>query len=601
MQNPIQLAMLMGKTELLLRMLCITNNARYDAFGNSYLHLAIKAGLPTIARFIFRFTSTGDLNKKDCTGDTVLTLAIKSGDEELAVSILGGDNVDPSISCSNWGMPNSEHDLVVHQALKRRMPYLANAILDCGEFFLQRDTEGNLPVHLALVHRLDVSVDYVLNSGPVEEYINAPNGSDADTPLHLALKLGYKDECITILKRGANVNAVNDQGLTPVHVLVKAAMGEYSTQATQTLSPEQYRSLLYEILQRCPELKAQCKENGAIHKETALHMAIRGCPATEDLAMMMLQSDRELVHVRDYENCTPIIRAVEVHSLRLVQALVSNAADLAVVDRGGNTPLHLAVASGNQEIVSFLVGHGAYIRLWNAEGYHPIHLAIRNHDLYSLNLLCCSMIDSNMQTASGETCFMLACAVGSFECANYLLGCGADPYLLDRQNRSCLHVVAEVVRKNPEGHYYELAFLVSGLLDMLELECFPRVEQTRRDALELQEYLHAATEAGNFNKENVNVTLPDMLYMVDNETIRVNYPQVEAMEQPQPFDRRQSFMPVPKVDRNSNLLSPPQSPSIFAARAMVVDPLMMEERERSRPWRCSGDDHGRGGAKWINA
>lgn len=569
-QNPVQLAMLLGKTELLFRMLCMTSNVRYDYYGNSYLHLAIKAGLSTLARFIFRYTSTGDLNKKDCHGDTVLTLAIKRGDEKLADSILAGDDVDPSISCKNWNTENSQNDLVIHQSLKRGMPYLANDILEKDQFFLESDTEGNLPIHLALTNHLDISVNYMLNHDRVSSYMDQPDGSNSDTPLHLALKLGNIDHCVTLLNKGANVNAVNRQGLTPIHVLVKAAMNEYSVTAVQHPSPDQYKSLLSAILSRSPKLHL-CEEMGADHKETALHMAIRGGAATEDLAMMLLEKDSSLVDARDYENCTPLIRAVEVESLRLVQALVSNGADLGVVNPTRDTPLHIAVRKGNREIVRFLVDHGSFIRLWNADGYFPAHLAILNRDCEALQMLCQNNIDSNLQTTKGQTCFMLACQAGSFECAAYLLDYQADPYLLDHENRCCMNVVAQLVRENPEENYDNLAYLVSGLTDRFAMECFACSTSIQEDCDTLQNYLRESMSNKRFDKDSFPVVLPDMMFYNNNNNnvdIAVEYPQVDAPEAPS-YDRRQSFLPHTGVNRDN--FSPPQSPSLFASSEMQLD------------------------------
>ena len=78
----------MGKIDLLFKMLAIPINLHQDGYHNNLLHLAIKAQLPTVARFILEYCHFGALDQVDASGDSVLTLAMKAGDEELACSIL---------------------------------------------------------------------------------------------------------------------------------------------------------------------------------------------------------------------------------------------------------------------------------------------------------------------------------------------------------------------------------------------------------------------------------------------------------------------------------------------------------------------------------
>lgn len=559
-QNPIQLALLLGKIDLLFRMLPYATNVRYDGYGNSYLHLAIKAGLPTVARFILHYTNVADINKKDCAGDTVLTLALKSGDEELACEILNSsDAVNPSLACSDWQMEGCEKDLAIHQALKRNMQYLANAICESGDFFLSRDTQGELPIHLALSHHLPLCIDYMLSRDDVSSFINAPNGEALDSPLHVAIKLGYYEQSLRILYRGGDVNCVNRAGMTVVHTLVKSAMNEYATVAAQVLSQDQYLQLLQEILKHQPDVKTLCKDTSENPCETALHMAIRGGMLTEKLALMLLQYDPDLVMIRDYENCTPMIRAVEMRSLCLVKALCANHAELHIVNRERNSPLHIAVTNRDTEIVRFLVSHGAFYRVWNSEGYYPIHIAIKNNDLESLMLLCMNEIDANLVTRGGESCFLLACASGAYSCVPYLLDHGSDPYLLNRKDQSCISVVTEIIQSNPtSGDYYSIAYLMCELIEVFTRECFPHTDQLERERSLLASYVEKGVSSGEFHPESVTVILHDMACAVTDEPeLSVVYPVVQ---EPQliPLNPRESFM---NLMTPSPVQSPVQSPS----------------------------------------
>ena len=566
-QNPIQLVLLMGKIDLLLHMLNFNPTVRYDSFGNSYLHLAIKAGLPTVARFILHYTNVGDINKKDCKGDTVLTLAIKSGDEELACEILQYDKtVDVSITGVDWNLPNCEKDLVIHQTLKRNMPQLANAVCDSGDFFLMRDTQGNLPIHLALRYQLNSCIDFML-SRDVSSFINAPNDSDLDTPLLLSIKLGYYEQSLRILNCGGDVNFANRLGLTATHVIVKAAMGDYAQMAQETMNHDQLLYLMQEILNHRPNVMALCKNTDDCHSETSLHMAIRGGTQTEDLALILLAYCRDLVTIRDYDGCTPLIRAVESRSLRLVKALCVNQSELHVVNAAHDSPLHIAVANRDIEIIQYLVNHGAYLRIWNAEGYYPIHVAIRNKDLAALRTLCLSEVDANLITRDGLTCFLLACTVGSYECAAFLLDLGADPYLLDKNERSCLEIVTDVVRSKPDSpDYYAISYLVCGINDILSRECFSHCRTVDTNVMYLQGYINKGVASGLFHSEDVTVVPHDMacIYEPNMDDDDVVYPTVTLPSPPQnsyfpPKQSEPSYLPADKTLPSSPLSPVPNT------------------------------------------
>lgn len=370
-QNPIQLVLLMGKIDLLLHMLNFNPTVRYDSFGNSYLHLAIKAGLPTVARFILHYTNVGDINKKDCKGDTVLTLAIKSGDEELACEILQYDKaVDLSITGVDWNLPNCEKDLVIHQTLKRNMPQLANAVWRQRRLLPDARHAGK-PAHPTwpLRYQLNSCIDFML-SRDVSSFINAPNDSDLDTPLLLSIKLGYYEQSLRILNCGGDVNFANRLGLTATHVIVKAAMGDYAQMAQETMNHDQLLYLMQEILNHRPNVMALCKNTDDCHSETSLHMAIRGGTQTEDLALILLAYCRDLVTIRDYDGCTPLIRAVESRSLRLVKALCVNQSELHVVNaahdssaphRGGQSGHRDHPVSGEPRSVSAYLERGGLL------------------------------------------------------------------------------------------------------------------------------------------------------------------------------------------------------------------------------------------------
>lgn len=505
-QNPLQLLMLMGKINLLFKLLPLSMNVREDQFRNSVLHLAIKAKLTGVSRYILLYNNFGDINQLDTNGDSVLSLAIKAGDESLACEIVN-EGGDTSICSPCWNFAKSEKDLAIHQALKRKMPVLSNLIMSKKSYFLVRDTEGNLPIHLSLIHHIPQCVQFMLESPAINTFINNANTNDQYTPLHLAIIYGYFEYAEKLLDLGSDLNAQNSMGFTPCHVLVKYARGDYNSITMNAMTMDQIIQLCQDMLKHQPDLTKLCKEQ----PETCLHMAIRSGEATEELALLFLDYDQSLVKTRDYDRCTPLIRAVEIRSDRLVEKLCNCNAELDVVDINRNTPLHIAVMNGDYCIASYLVDKGSFTRVWNGAGMYPIHIAIQQGNYDILTMLCPYEADANLPTRDGQTPFILACLSGSYDCATFLALRKADPYALDRNDRSCLNIVAAEVRKNrSDMKYAAIARYILQTKDTFSRECFSGADNVREDVEVLIEYVEDAEAQGVLQPEQVATYVPRM-------------------------------------------------------------------------------------------
>ena len=343
-QNAIQIVLLKGRVSLLFRMLPYATNVRQDFYGNTIMHLAVKARLFTVARFILRFMRV-DLDRTDRDGDTVLTLAVKSGDEELACEIFQ-NGADATRVPKSWNMPNSEQDTLLHQTLKRDMQELSCQLARTGAV-LNKDTNGDFPIHIALNNQLDKVVNYLLSLTMLNTFIDCLNDSDNDTPLHLALKLGFYQHSKSLIEHGANVNITNKLGLTPCHVLVMVARGDFQSVAKNTMTPVEIVNLLDMMLGQQPDLEiVNCATETGGH-ETCLHMAIHGGEATKELVRRCLAYEPKLVQSRDYNDATPLILAVQNKDVMLVRELCDAGCDLNVMNKDRDAPLHIAARNGD--------------------------------------------------------------------------------------------------------------------------------------------------------------------------------------------------------------------------------------------------------------
>lgn len=349
-QNPAQIVLLMGKVGLLFSILLNTRTIPCDSFNNKIIHLAIKAQLPTVGRYSLRYTSNG-INDRDIGKDTILTLAVKAGEEDLACEILRSD---PNIKLipNTWNMANSEKDYLFHQVLKREMQDLACDLCRYGDFSYQ-DTNGDYPLHIALSHGLDRVVEALITHS--NSSIDDANSSEQDTPLHLALKLGYYGHSRLLIEKGASVNKCNRNHLTPLHILVMVAMNQFQSMAKKSMNADEISDLLKLMLQKNPDVEIPSGMlNESIGNETCLHMAIRGKELTENLALEILAFNPKLVFSRDCNGDTPLLLAVKYQNLRLVQVICQSDSDELICNRmnkDSDSPLHIAVRLSNLDIV----------------------------------------------------------------------------------------------------------------------------------------------------------------------------------------------------------------------------------------------------------
>lgn len=124
-------------------------------------------------------------------------------------------------------------------------------------------------------------------------------------------------------------------------------------------------------------------------------------------------------------------------------------------------------------------------------------MAVQQKNLQILQLLCASPIDANLRTRKGDTPYMLSCMNGSYDCGDYLIEQGADPYLLSTSGQSCLAILANAIRQ--AGNDLDFAFSAQKMLrfaDSYKLEYFGDLNAYNNDIATLNDLSKKAEEHG---------------------------------------------------------------------------------------------------------
>ncbi|XP_062505019.1 ankyrin-3-like [Corticium candelabrum] len=191
------------------------------------------------------------------------------------------------------------------------------------------DLHGNCAVHIA------AKIDAV--------------DRDGNQPLHLACKRGHTSASLFLLSHGADVNALNEYGQTPLHT---AAGGEED-------NPE----LCSNLLKRDAKIDAAvCSKRDCF--EVCEMLIAKGSP----------------VNVTDSNGHTSLQLACQKGHMTTADVLVKSDADCNVLNVFGETLLHLACKSRVEcvELCDKLISHGVNPHVADREGNLPLHVALKN-------------------------------------------------------------------------------------------------------------------------------------------------------------------------------------------------------------------------------
>jgi cytohesin len=221
-----------------------------------------------------------------------------------------------------------------------------------------------------------------------------------NTPLHEAAAAGQPAAARALLQRGADVNAVNDSGATPLH----KAIGS-------------------------PEVAAVLLDGGAdtnacdIRGRTPLNWSAR---YPQEPTIELLVAHGADLNSQDHHGETPMHRAAWHGHAATIEQLASFGARVDVPANLGGTPLHYAARNDQRSAILILLDNSAAVNAIDEFGWTPLHDAASRGNTHAAKLLLDSDARVNAPDAYGTMPLHVAARYGQEQTARYLTSAGAD-------------------------------------------------------------------------------------------------------------------------------------------------------------------------------
>ncbi|KAN0135083.1 Ankyrin repeat-containing domain protein [Lactarius tabidus] len=217
------------------------------------------------------------------------------------------------------------------------------------------------PLYYAIHCRLRWLIEHLIATYP--RHIDARGGYYHSSWI-AAFHIGDFDIAWSLLRSGADVNAIDNWGTNPLHYAAEVGRADL------------VRSLL--------EHNVDVDLPTSISRLTAL--GLTSYVGSVEVSRLLIRHGAD-VNTRTRDDWTPLNRASKQGHLNLVLFLIEIGADVNSPNHKGVTPLHSAASKGHLDIVKVLIESGADFIRHNDDSKTPLDLAFDNGELEVLNFL----------------------------------------------------------------------------------------------------------------------------------------------------------------------------------------------------------------------
>jgi ankyrin repeat protein len=269
----------------------------------------------------------------------------------------------------------------------------------------------------------------------------------AESPLADALENGRRAAALELIAQGADVNAAQADGTTPLH------WAAYQLDA--------------DLVQR---LIAQGARADTANRYGATPLAEAAKAANAEIVALLLQAGAA-VDAANADGETALMLAARTGSVEVAKRLIDAGADVNAREAWRDqTALMWAAEGAFAPVVELLIAHGADVRAraaandWGSQitsepraqyrptgGLTPLLYAARAGCAECVRAILAAGEDIDRPTPDGVTALMLAIDNYEFDTAKALLEAGANPHLSDWWGRTALYLAVDMNSYVPRG------------------------------------------------------------------------------------------------------------------------------------------------------